>query len=69
MRGSLHEVRELLKRFGLIVYTGDEAGDAVLMELELHDLHEMGLIEEEDYKKSLLQLKRFQSREKERNHP
>jgi uncharacterized protein YqgQ len=57
MRGSLYEVRQLLKRFNIMVYTGNDADDAIIMELELKDLFEMGLIEEDEYKRALLILR------------
>lgn len=57
MRKSLYEVRQLLKRFQIFVYTGNELDDAVLMEAELEDLYEMKLIEEEEYLKARLMIK------------
>lgn len=58
MSTSLLEVRELLKRFHIIVYTGNQADDALVMEAELEDLHEMGLIEDEEYIRARMILKR-----------
>lgn len=55
---SLLEVRELLKRFDIFVYTGRQADDALVMEAELEDLHEMKLIEDEEYIQARLILKR-----------
>lgn len=58
MSTSLLEVRELLKRFHIIVYTGNQADDALVMEAELEDLHEMRLIEDEEYIRARMILKR-----------
>lgn len=55
---SLLEVRELLKRFDIFVYTGSQADDALVMEAELEDLHEMKLIEDDEYIQARLILKR-----------
>ncbi|GAX88848.1 YqgQ family protein [Effusibacillus lacus] len=57
MNKSLYEVRQLLKRFNIYIYTGNELDDAVLMELELEDLYEMKLIEEDEYLHARLTLK------------
>jgi uncharacterized protein YqgQ len=46
---TLTEVRALLKRFGTIIYTGDELGDLDLMEDELAELHQWGMIEPSEY--------------------
>lgn len=61
MLPSLLEVRELLKRFGIIVYTGNQLDDAVVMEAELADLYEMKMIEDEEYLKARLLIKRVVS--------
>ncbi|UOF90503.1 YqgQ family protein [Fodinisporobacter ferrooxydans] len=42
-------VKELLRRFQIVVYTGNKWDDLVLMELELDDLYEEKLIEKEEY--------------------
>ena len=42
-------VQELLKRFGIVIYTGDRLGDLTLMELELQDLYEWKLISKEEF--------------------
>ncbi|MFC4768103.1 YqgQ family protein [Effusibacillus consociatus] len=62
MQKSLYEVRELLKRFHIFIYTGNDLNDAVLMELELEDLYEMKLIEDEEYLKARMIIKQVKSR-------
>lgn len=49
MTGTLWEVRRLLKRFHIYIYSGNDVDDAVLMELELDDLQQMKLIEDHEY--------------------
>jgi len=42
-------VKELLRRFGIIIYTGSRLDDLVMIELELDDLYTAKLIEKEEY--------------------
>lgn len=44
---TVADVRNLLKQFGSIIYTGDPQGDIDLMLDELKELREMGLIEKD----------------------
>lgn len=46
---TMLDVRNLLKRFGIFIYTRDRKGDAELMELELSELYNKGLIDQTDY--------------------
>ncbi|BCJ86586.1 YqgQ family protein [Effusibacillus dendaii] len=62
MAEDLFKVRELLKRFHVFVYTGNDQDDAVLMEAELEDLREMGLIELDEYMQAKLLLARVKNR-------
>lgn len=57
MQPSLIEVRQLLKRFQIFVYTGNAKDDAALMELEVEDLYEAKLIEQDEYLRARLLLK------------
>lgn len=51
MNGKLPEIhlQEFLRRFGIMIYTGDRAGDLVLIEDEVKELWEMGLIDKDEY--------------------
>ena len=51
---SMIDLRQLLKGFGIFIYTGDVLGDLELMEDELKELQENNLLETEDYMKALL---------------
>ena len=42
---TILDVHNLLKRFGILVYTGDRLGDLELMAEELQELFDLGLIE------------------------
>nr|WP_188648061.1 YqgQ family protein [Marinithermofilum abyssi] len=43
------DVLVLFKRFGIHIYTGDSLGDLELMEDELQELHQGGLIDSREY--------------------
>jgi uncharacterized protein YqgQ len=46
---SLLEVKEVLRRFQIVVYTGNRMDDLILMEQELDDLYHEQLIERDEY--------------------
>jgi uncharacterized protein YqgQ len=47
-------VIHLLKRFGIYIYTGNRKDDIFLMQLEVKDLYDNGLVLQEDYLKAVL---------------
>lgn len=51
---NIHDVRNLLKRFGTYIYTGDVRADLDLLEDECQELYENGLMEGDEFKLSLL---------------
>ena len=55
---SMVDVRNLLKRFGVFIYTRSRRGDVELMELELAELHRLSLITQKEYLKATLILQR-----------
>lgn len=59
---TMLDVRNLLKRFGIYIYTGDRKGDAELMELELSDLYDKGLIQQDDFLKAKVLLLKEKNR-------
>ncbi|MCA0986030.1 YqgQ family protein [Guptibacillus algicola] len=67
MKKTLFEVQQLLKKFGMIVYTGSRLGDLELMEEELHELYEMKMIEQELYLESRMILKAEMQKERDKN--
>jgi uncharacterized protein YqgQ len=52
------KVRELLKQFGIIVYTGSILDDLVMMDLELDDLYEEKHVEAEEFRELKMALRR-----------
>jgi uncharacterized protein YqgQ len=54
---GLMKVRELLKRYSVIVYTGNALDEIVMMDMELTDLFEGRVIEQEEFKELKLVLR------------
>jgi uncharacterized protein YqgQ len=46
---TFYDIQQLLKRYGMIVYTGSRLGDLELMEDELQELYDMKILVKEDY--------------------
>ena len=57
---NLLSIIQLLKRFGIYVYTGNRKDDIDLMMSEVKDLYDGGLIQQDVYLKAILVL-RFES--------
>lgn len=54
---KLLDVIQLLKRFGVYIYTGNRANDIDLMISEVKDLHDYHLISKEEYLQAILVLR------------
>ncbi|EIT85162.1 hypothetical protein A374_10480 [Fictibacillus macauensis ZFHKF-1] len=54
---TVYDVQQLLKRYGIFVYTGHPKGDLELMQEELRGLYDMRLITIADYQKAVLILR------------
>lgn len=59
---TMVEIRRLLKRFGIIIYTGDRLGDIELMLDEVKELRHFGLIDQETYQNAMAVLLQQSSR-------
>ncbi len=46
---TFYDIQQLLKQYGMIVYTGTRLGDLELMEGEIQELYDMKILEKEDY--------------------
>ncbi|WEG18072.1 YqgQ family protein [Alkalihalophilus pseudofirmus] len=55
---TLFDVMQLLKKYGIFIYTGERAVDLELMEEEVRELYEMKMIEAEKFQKALLLIRR-----------
>ncbi|UCZ54560.1 YqgQ family protein [Bacillus shivajii] len=51
---TFFDVQQLLKKYGTLIYTGDRSGDLQLMEDELKELYELGMIEKDEYQMARL---------------
>ena len=54
---SIYDVRQLLKKFGTIIYVGDRLADLQLMEEELKELYHSQLIDPKEYEMAVLLLR------------
>ena len=55
---TLYDVQQILKRYGIFIYVGKRMWDIELMMIELKKIHSQGLIEDDEYFKALLILKK-----------
>ncbi|SEK65720.1 Uncharacterized protein YqgQ [Carnobacterium iners] len=55
---ALYDVQQILKRFGTYIYVGKRMWDIELMMIELKKIHSQGLIEDSEYFKALMILKK-----------
>ncbi|MEG0496889.1 MAG: YqgQ family protein [Carnobacterium sp.] len=55
---TLYDVQQILKRYGIFIYVGKRMWDIELMMIELKKIHNQGLIEDDEYFKALLILKK-----------
>ncbi len=55
---TIYDVQQILKRFGIYIYTGDRIGDLDLMTFEINELYEAGFIEMSEYQMARLLLRK-----------
>ncbi|WP_445490432.1 YqgQ family protein [Niallia sp. 03133] len=53
---SIYDVQQYLKRYGTIIYTGDQIGDLQLMKTELEEIYQSQLIEKKDIEAAIFLL-------------
>ncbi|TQR19548.1 YqgQ family protein [Psychrobacillus vulpis] len=61
---SVYDVMQLLKRFGIYVYTKDRLADLELMKEEIKELYQMQMIEAKDFQIAILLLRQEQNKYK-----
>lgn len=66
MKKDSFDINEFLRRFGILIYTGDPEGDLLLIEDELREMRQLGMIDNEEYLQALAALK---ERVRRRNGP
>lgn len=55
---TVYDVQQLLKNFGIFIYTGDRKGDLELMEMEIAELYNSKVIRLYDYQQSIMILRK-----------
>lgn len=55
---TMYDVRQLLKRYGIFVYTGSRSGDLSIITDEINGLYKIGLINVQDYQIARLIIKK-----------
>lgn len=58
MINSVLDVQRLLRRYGIIVYTGERITDLEWMEVELKELYRAKLLKVEDFQRALFILQK-----------
>lgn len=55
--GERFDLQQFLRRFGIVIYTGDPEGDRLLIEDEIRELYQFGLIDKEELMQALAALR------------
>ncbi|PID16814.1 hypothetical protein CSV63_02705 [Sporosarcina sp. P34] len=58
---EFYDVMKLLKRYGVIIYTGNKRQDSIVMESEVKELYDHQFIDQQTYMQALLVLRREQT--------
>lgn len=53
-----YDVLQLLKKFGIYIYTGKKSQDSIVMESEIKELYDYQFIDKQTYLQALLILRR-----------
>ncbi|GAF24028.1 MULTISPECIES: YqgQ family protein [Shouchella] len=59
---SIVDIRDLLKQYGSFIYTRDRGMDLQLMQKEIKDLHQYGMISSHTYQGAILILKQEEAK-------
>jgi len=54
---TIYDIRQLLKKYGTIVYTGNRLADIHLMETDIKELYQYEFIHKDAYAKAIVILK------------
>ncbi|KYG32089.1 YqgQ family protein [Alkalihalobacillus trypoxylicola] len=55
---TFYDVLQLLKRFGIFIYTRDRSSDLQLIEKEMNELHTWGMVDTETFQSAILIIRR-----------
>ncbi|MGF2617072.1 DUF910 family protein [Rossellomorea vietnamensis] len=54
---NMYDVQQMLKKYGVFIYLGDRAADLEMMQEEVRELYQTGLISPADFQTSMLILR------------
>ncbi|MED3762919.1 YqgQ family protein [Ureibacillus sp. FSL K6-8385] len=63
---NILDIRNLLKRYGSFIYTGDRLGDLMMMEDEIRELYKSQLLDPKEFQSALLIIRNEMKMEEER---
>jgi uncharacterized protein YqgQ len=63
---TVYDIMQLLKRFGIYIYTKDRLADLEMMEDEIKELYKMQLIDTNDFQIAILVLRKEQNNYKKK---
>lgn len=63
---SVLDVKDLLRQFGIIIYTGDQLGDYEMWEDELRELHREKMIDLEQFQEAMQVIRQAKSAYRQR---
>ncbi|MDE5413960.1 MAG: YqgQ family protein [Bacillaceae bacterium] len=60
---TFYDVQQLLKKYGTFIYTKNRHVDAIMMEEEIREMYEFGMLDKQLFQEALLILKKEQREE------
>jgi len=51
---TMYDLRQLLKKYGIFIYTGTRLGDLEMMELEIRELYNLKMIKMKEFQQAIL---------------
>ncbi|MFV8826635.1 YqgQ family protein [Alkalihalobacterium sp. APHAB7] len=60
---TFYDVQQLLKKYGTFIYTKNRHVDALMMEEEIREMYEFGMLDKQLFQEALLILKKEQREE------
>ncbi len=55
---TIYDIQQILKRFGIFIYTGNRRSDLDLMEEEIRELYKFGLLSVQEFNSAILLLRK-----------
>ncbi len=64
---TFYDVQQLLKRYGIFIYTGSRLSDLEMMETELRELYSSQLLDSKEFQVAMLLIRHETQQEIEKN--